>query len=73
MSGKGSSPRPFSVSAEEFSNRWEAIFSQGKSNVNNVPEETSGPDGSPEADPVTQGGSISSGDCSLPTDNQPSQ
>lgn len=24
--GKGSKPRPFSVSQEEFDNRWEAIF-----------------------------------------------
>lgn len=26
MSGKGSSPRPFSVSNEEYANRWDAIF-----------------------------------------------
>jgi hypothetical protein len=26
--GKGSKPRPFSVSQEEFDNRWEAIFSK---------------------------------------------
>lgn len=26
MSGKGSKPRPFSVSHEEWSNRWDAIF-----------------------------------------------
>ncbi len=26
--GKGSRPRPFSVSQEEFDNRWEAIFSK---------------------------------------------
>jgi hypothetical protein len=26
MSGKGSSPRPFSVSQEEYANRWDAIF-----------------------------------------------
>ena len=70
---KGSVPRPFSVSAEEFSNRWEAIFSKGKSNVNNVPEETTDTNGSPKATPVTQGGSVSSGDSPLPTDNQPSQ
>ncbi len=28
--GKGSRPRPFSVSQQEFDNRWEAIF--GKKN-----------------------------------------
>jgi len=26
MSGKGSKPRPFSVSHEEWTNRWDAIF-----------------------------------------------
>lgn len=26
MSGKGSKPRPFSVSNEEYANRWDAIF-----------------------------------------------
>ena len=26
MTGKGSAPRPFSVSNEEYKNRWDAIF-----------------------------------------------
>jgi|LauGreDrversion4_2_1035121.scaffolds.fasta_scaffold3520250_1 hypothetical protein len=26
MSGKGSRPRPFSVTQEEYMNRWDAIF-----------------------------------------------
>lgn len=26
MSGKGSAPRPYSVSNEEYANRWDAIF-----------------------------------------------
>lgn len=26
MSGKGSRPKPFSVSQEEYANRWDAIF-----------------------------------------------
>ena len=30
MSGKGSTPRPFSVSNQEYANRWDAIF--GKDN-----------------------------------------
>jgi hypothetical protein len=30
MSGKGSSPRPFSVSNEEYANRWDAIFQRDK-------------------------------------------
>lgn len=28
--GKGSSPRPFSVTDEEYSERWNAIFRDGK-------------------------------------------
>ena len=28
--GKGSKPRPFSVSQEEFGNRWDAIFKKEK-------------------------------------------
>ena len=28
--GKGSSPRPFSVSQEEFNNRWDNIFKKDK-------------------------------------------
>lgn len=28
--GKGSSPRPFSVSNEEYANRWDAIFGKDK-------------------------------------------
>lgn len=29
--GKGSSPRPFSVSNEDYANRWDAIFGRDKS------------------------------------------
>ena len=28
--GKGSSPRPYSVSNEEYANRWDAIFNRDK-------------------------------------------
>lgn len=28
--GKGSKPRPFSVSNEEYANRWDAIFGRDK-------------------------------------------
>jgi hypothetical protein len=28
--GKGSTPRPFSVSQEEYNNRWDIIFSRDK-------------------------------------------
>lgn len=62
---KGSSPRPFSVSAEDFSTRWDAIFSKGKSNVNNVQKETSGPDGSIEGAVSQTGGHDSSGDSEV--------
>jgi hypothetical protein len=31
MSGKGSSPRPFSVDQQTFSNNWDAIFGKKKS------------------------------------------
>lgn len=30
--GKGSTPRPFSVSNEEYANRWDAIFGTDKPN-----------------------------------------
>ena len=30
--GKGDKPRPFSVSQEEFDNRWETIFKQPNTN-----------------------------------------
>jgi hypothetical protein len=33
MSGKGSSPRPFSVSNEEYANRWDAIFQRDKKEI----------------------------------------
>ena len=35
--GKGSSPRPFSVSNEEYAKRWEAIF--GKDQVDKIIED----------------------------------
>lgn len=70
---KGSSSRPFSVSAEDFSNRWDAIFSKGKSNVNNVPKEASGPNGSTPTVTEQDRGSDSSGDCSLFADHKPTQ
>jgi hypothetical protein len=35
--GKGSSPRPFSVSNEEYARRWEAIF--GKDQVDKIIED----------------------------------
>lgn len=28
MSGKGSAPRPFNVTNEDYANRWDAIFSR---------------------------------------------
>lgn len=34
--GKGSSPRPFSVSDEEYASRWDAIFSRDLKNKENT-------------------------------------
>ncbi len=39
MAGKGSRPRPFSVSLEEFDNRWDAIFNKDKNMQVRVAEE----------------------------------
>jgi hypothetical protein len=69
---KGSSPRPFSVTAEDFSARWETIFSKGKSNVNNVQEKTSGPDGSTEAAAEQTRGHDSGRDSTVLANNKPS-
>ena len=30
MSGKGSKPRPYSVTQQEYDNRWDAIFGKDK-------------------------------------------
>lgn len=35
MSGKGSKPRPFSVSKEKFSENWDAIFNKSKKKNSN--------------------------------------
>ncbi len=35
--GKGSRPRPFSVSQAEFDNRWETIFGKKKKEEENIP------------------------------------
>lgn len=34
--GKGSSPRPFNVSNEEYSNRWDAIFGRDNEKKNDT-------------------------------------
>lgn len=45
--GKGSAPRPYSVSAEDFSSRWDAIFKRP------APQEPSQPPAAepPQAEP----------------------
>lgn len=68
---KGSSQRPFSVTAEDFSSKWEATFGR-KSNVDNV-QKTSGSDGSIESIAGKERGRDSSGDSTLSSDNKPSQ
>jgi hypothetical protein len=35
--GKGSSPRPFSVSNEDYANRWDAIFGRDKNKTKEEP------------------------------------
>lgn len=37
--GKGSSPRPYSVSQEEFANNWDAIFSKKKKDYKEVQQD----------------------------------
>ena len=39
MSGKGSTPRPFSVSNQEYSNRWDAIFGRDNDQKDNKTQE----------------------------------
>jgi hypothetical protein len=70
---KGSSPRPYSVTAEDFSNRWNAIFGKEKSDDVNFQKETSGPDGSIEAIVEQARGHDSSGDRTLLANNESSQ
>lgn len=69
---KGSSSRPFSVSAEDFSAKWEATFGR-KANVDNVQKKTSGPDGSIEATAKQERGNDSSGDSTVSADDKPAQ
>lgn len=69
---KGSSPRPYSVTAEDFSTRWNAIFGKEKSDDVTM-QETSKPDGAHQSAVSQEGRSDSSGDSPLPTNNQPSQ
>ena len=70
---KGSSPRPYSVTAEDFSNRWNAIFGKEKSDDVTVQKETSGPDGSAEATVEQARGNDSSGDSAVLANNKPTQ
>ena len=39
MSGKGSSPRPFSIGQEEFQKNWDRIFKNEDSKLEVTPEE----------------------------------
>lgn len=70
---KGSSPRPYSVTTEDFSNRWNAIFGKEKSDDVNVQKETSGPDGSTEATIEQARGHDSSGDSTVLANHKPTQ
>lgn len=46
--GKGSTPRPFSVSNQEYSNRWDAIFGRDNDQKDNKTQKVE-PDRSPDA------------------------
>ena len=70
---KGSSPRPYSVNAEDFSTRWNAIFGKEKSDDVTVQKETSGPDGSIEATVEQARGNDSSGDSEVSANHKPTQ
>jgi hypothetical protein len=70
---KGSASRPYSVTAEDFSNRWNAIFGKEKSDDVNFQKETSGPDGSIEVAVEQARGCNSSGDSTLLANNESSQ
>ena len=37
--GKGSAPRPFSVSKEEFDNRWDSIFKKSRQEIDDAKAE----------------------------------
>ena len=39
--GKGSKPRPFSISQQEYDNRWDAIFGRDKEKNVKVKDESS--------------------------------
>jgi len=38
--GKGCKPRPFSVTQEEYDNRWDSIFNKNKEDKEETVEET---------------------------------
>ena len=65
---KGSKSRPYSVTAEDFSSKWEATFGR-KANVDNVPKETSGPDGSTPTVVSQERGHDSGRDSQVSADN----
>ena len=57
---KGSSPRPFAVSNQEYSNRWDAIF--GRDNEKENKEKTLESD---RPDPTRSGGSSDNTEADL--------
>ena len=69
---KGSASRPFSVSAEDFSTRWNAIFGKEKSDDVTVQKETSGPDGSIKATFEQARRNDICGDSEVSSDSKPS-
>lgn len=70
--GKGSSPRPYSVSAEDFSSRWDAIFSKKGIQNDDIQKEASGPDGTTQVATEQSRGDDSGGNRTLPTNDKSS-
>lgn len=52
MSGKGSRPRPYSVTQDEYDNRWDAIFGKDKKTVQESDSEQGEPQSESENQPT---------------------
>jgi hypothetical protein len=50
MSGKGSAPRPYSVTPDEFASSWDAIFKKKEGQGESQPEVKDDDKGKTEAD-----------------------
>lgn len=66
--GKGSAPRPFSVSNEEYANRWDAIF--GRDKMSEITEKAKRERALDEMVRVSQELGLYDEDCDSNTDNR---